>query len=582
MNCKDKMAEEVAVTSKKILTEVDSKESASNVMSMATRQMNARIKIRTKVMIWPKFALTAMDFGDEVSVGARGINQSDESDENVAENVTIGKFGDFGEDSRFQMISLMMRAHNIGPERDDTDTNDEEITLVKFDEPLEYVPGSVVSELEGTSAEFDKPLEYVPGSVVSELEGTSAEFDKPLECVPGSAVSKLEGSSNVKQDDHEGDDDDTSGCPSLRTRGSDRNSDSGGSPKAMPRGSIQGSSVSRSEDDDDSYWNVDDGEWVPWNHIGKTVQVETILLVASEADEQDEYKDLIGYCPECGDSGLIGNGKTLQEVTKIGQKHWTILSKDGTKTDIILEDCKYVPDLWMNPFAVTKCLRDGWNISNDGATLCLQKGQSEVKFDKAIKTHKGLTLTEMMEPCNVWTLYMKLEVNMNGMELTEEMKDLPWVEPVLDANDESKALWMMAREDIVRYQLNEDSNTVDDLIVVENEDNKLQSDEDDTIEIDVRVDELGMEEGMKCEDDNCIVLLGKTIYGLDVADRSYNVGRSQATIGRVSGRLYLSDRDVSKSGESIKPGESINPDVRSHNIKKVVGIVCMMYKSTGD
>ena len=87
----------------------------------------------------------------------------------------------------------------------------------------------------------------------------------------------------------------------------------------------------------------------------------------------------------------IGNGKTLR-ATKIGRKHVTVLSKDGTTTNIVLEDYKYVPDLWVNLFAVTKSLRNGWKISNDGVTLYLRKGESEVKFDKAIKTHKGLII----------------------------------------------------------------------------------------------------------------------------------------------------------------------------------------------
>ena len=87
----------------------------------------------------------------------------------------------------------------------------------------------------------------------------------------------------------------------------------------------------------------------------------------------------------------IGNGKTLR-ATKIGDKHMTVLWKDGTMTDIVLKDYKYVPDLWVNLFAVTKCLRNGWKISNDGVTLYLKKGRTEVKFDKAIKTHKGLII----------------------------------------------------------------------------------------------------------------------------------------------------------------------------------------------
>jgi len=93
----------------------------------------------------------------------------------------------------------------------------------------------------------------------------------------------------------------------------------------------------------------------------------------------------------------IGNGKTLR-ATKIGRKHMTVLSKDGKMTDIVLEDYKYIPDLCVNLFAITKCLRSGWKISNDGVTLYLRKGGSEVKFDKSIKTHKGLIIGVDMIP----------------------------------------------------------------------------------------------------------------------------------------------------------------------------------------
>jgi hypothetical protein len=72
--------------------------------------------------------------------------------------------------------------------------------------------------------------------------------------------------------------------------------------------------------------------------------------------------------------------------------------KDGTKMDIVMEDYKYIPDLWVNLFALTKCLRNGWKISNDGVMLYLRKGQSEVKFDKTIKTHKGLIIGVDMVP----------------------------------------------------------------------------------------------------------------------------------------------------------------------------------------
>jgi hypothetical protein len=66
--------------------------------------------------------------------------------------------------------------------------------------------------------------------------------------------------------------------------------------------------------------------------------------------------------------------------------------------DIVMEDYKYIPDLWVNLFALTKCLRNGWKICNDGVMLYLRKGQSEVKFDKTIETYKGLIIGVDMVP----------------------------------------------------------------------------------------------------------------------------------------------------------------------------------------
>ena len=45
----------------------------------------------------------------------------------------------------------------------------------------------------------------------------------------------------------------------------------------MKRGSIQGSSVSSSDSDDDLSCNEN---WAPWNQSGKMVEMETILLAS--------------------------------------------------------------------------------------------------------------------------------------------------------------------------------------------------------------------------------------------------------------------------------------------------------------
>jgi hypothetical protein len=82
----------------------------------------------------------------------------------------------------------------------------------------------------------------------------------------------------------------------------------------------------------------------------------------------------------------IGDGMTLH-ATKIGRKHLTVISKDGSKMNVVLQDYKYVPDLWVNLFALMKCLKNGWGIGNEGFVLLLRKGTMEIWFDRGRDTN---------------------------------------------------------------------------------------------------------------------------------------------------------------------------------------------------
>jgi hypothetical protein len=72
---------------------------------------------------------------------------------------------------------------------------------------------------------------------------------------------------------------------------------------------------------------------------------------------------------------IIGNGKPLT-ATKIGQRHITIIQKDGLSQDVILEECKCVPDLWENLFPISKSLQNSWDTSNKGINIKPLKGCS--------------------------------------------------------------------------------------------------------------------------------------------------------------------------------------------------------------
>jgi hypothetical protein len=85
---------------------------------------------------------------------------------------------------------------------------------------------------------------------------------------------------------------------------------------------------------------------------------------------------------------MIGNGKKLQ-VHKIGTLHRTAFQEDGTSLDIELKGYKYVPQLQVNLFSITKALDQGWNLSNKGVLMILTKGKASITFDKIFKTDTG-------------------------------------------------------------------------------------------------------------------------------------------------------------------------------------------------
>ena len=87
----------------------------------------------------------------------------------------------------------------------------------------------------------------------------------------------------------------------------------------------------------------------------------------------------------------IGNGVTLT-ATKIGKRKMTAMQSDGTTVDVILEDYKYVPDLWVNLFSITKALSKGWNIGNKGIKLFVSKSNVTLTFDQVFRTQKGMVL----------------------------------------------------------------------------------------------------------------------------------------------------------------------------------------------
>ncbi len=83
----------------------------------------------------------------------------------------------------------------------------------------------------------------------------------------------------------------------------------------------------------------------------------------------------------------IGNGKEMR-ATKIGHVTRMVRQQYGTSKKVTLE-VKYVPDLWINLFSLTKPLEKRCKLGNDEIYITTSKGDTTIKFDKILKTKTG-------------------------------------------------------------------------------------------------------------------------------------------------------------------------------------------------
>jgi hypothetical protein len=115
----------------------------------------------------------------------------------------------------------------------------------------------------------------------------------------------------------------------------------------------------------------------------------------------------------------VGSGESLK-CMKVGDKHLCAIQSDGMMSDVVLQDCKYVPDLFTNLFSITKALQGGCSILNKGVTMTLSKGNLNLTFDKQLQTDTGVNTGVEMVPhvdASHLTLEKGMTVNINKLHL---------------------------------------------------------------------------------------------------------------------------------------------------------------------
>ena len=84
----------------------------------------------------------------------------------------------------------------------------------------------------------------------------------------------------------------------------------------------------------------------------------------------------------------------------------------------MLQEVKFVPELWVKLFSISKALKNGFKIGNDDIIIHLSKGSTTLSFDRVLKTNNGFVSGELLNPVSItsrqemWSTARKLKSNL--------------------------------------------------------------------------------------------------------------------------------------------------------------------------
>ena len=103
---------------------------------------------------------------------------------------------------------------------------------------------------------------------------------------------------------------------------------------------------------------------------------------------------------------IVGSGKTVT-ATMIGNWRGVVMQKTGNKKNIILENVKVVPELWVNLLSINCVLSHGWLIGNKQKMMYLQKNNYRLWFDRFFLTKGGHIQESQFTPLKILQLRKK-------------------------------------------------------------------------------------------------------------------------------------------------------------------------------
>jgi hypothetical protein len=108
---------------------------------------------------------------------------------------------------------------------------------------------------------------------------------------------------------------------------------------------------------------------------------------------------------EIDESIKIGNGDSMK-ATKIGNLKCEVIQINGKKFTVTLNDVKYMPSLCVNLFSLSKALKKGFKVGNDGIVVSLNYKHVKLTFERVINATDGCVTGVLMKPI--------LSKNING------------------------------------------------------------------------------------------------------------------------------------------------------------------------
>jgi hypothetical protein len=98
----------------------------------------------------------------------------------------------------------------------------------------------------------------------------------------------------------------------------------------------------------------------------------------------------------------VGNGNTMDN-TKIGSLRCNVEQVNGNTFLILLQEVKFVPELWVNLFSINKALKNGFKIRNEDIIIHLSKGSTKFYLDKILDKENGFVSGMRLNPISIKT-----------------------------------------------------------------------------------------------------------------------------------------------------------------------------------